>query len=102
MSDLNKDTIKKLTQLCRIDCSDEEQEDILKDLQRILQYIEQLQEVDTEGVPACNHVLEMSNVMREDEVGDLLDREAFLSNAPAHIGGMIKVPPVLKPKEGKN
>jgi aspartyl-tRNA(Asn)/glutamyl-tRNA(Gln) amidotransferase subunit C len=102
MSDLNKDTIKKLTELCRIDCTNEEQESILQDLERILQYIELLHEVDTEGVEPCNHVLEMFNVMREDEVGELLDREVFLSNAPSHIGGMIKVPPVLKSKEKEN
>ncbi len=88
--------------MCRIDCTNEEQEAILIDLQRILQYIEQLQEIDTDGVPPCNHVVEMFNVMREDEIGDLLDRDVFLSNAPAHIGGMVKVPPVLKSKEKEN
>lgn len=99
MQELDKDVIKKLTQLCRIDCSSEEQSAILLDLQRVLLYIDQLQEVDTEGIPPCSHVIEMSNVMREDIIEGLLDRDAFLSNAPAHIGGMIKVPPVLKIKE---
>ncbi len=97
MADLDKETIKKLTQLCRIDCTEEEQESLLKDLKQILEYIEQLQQIDTENVPPCNHVLEgMANVMREDEVGAVLDRETFLANAPSHIGGMIRVPPVIK------
>ena len=96
MADLNKETIKKLTQLCRIDCTEEEQEAILIDLQKILQYIEQLQEINTENVLPCNHVLQMTSVLREDEIGELLDREVFLANAPSHIGGMIKVPPVIK------
>lgn len=97
MAKLNKETIQQLTRLCRIDCTDEEQEALLIDLRKILDYIEQLQEIDTEHVPPCNHVLEnMTNVMREDIVGDVLNRESFLANAPSHIGGMIRVPPVIK------
>lgn len=99
MAELNKDNIKKLTQLCRIDCTEEEQIAILNDLQKILQYIEQLNEIDTENVPPCNHVLQMVNVMREDEIGEVLDRESFLANSPSHIGGMIRVPPIMKSKE---
>ena len=38
----------------------------------------------------------MANVTREDVVGELLNREAFLANAPSHVGGMIRVPPVIK------
>lgn len=97
MSDLNKETIKTLTRLCRINCTEEEQESLLTDLKKILDYIEQLQQIDTENVPICNHVLEdIGNVMREDVVEGVLDREEFLANAPSHIGGMIRVPPVLK------
>lgn len=97
MSDLNKDTIKYLTQLCRIDCSEEEQENLLRDLKKILEYIAQLQNINTENVPPCNQVLEdLINVMREDDIGGILNRDDFLANAPSHIGGMIRVPPVLK------
>jgi aspartyl-tRNA(Asn)/glutamyl-tRNA(Gln) amidotransferase subunit C len=97
MAKLDKETIKKLTRLCRIDCTEEEQDSLLKDLEQILAYIEQLQEVNTDNVPPCNHVLEnMANVTREDVVGDVLDREAFLANASSHIGGLIRVPPVFK------
>lgn len=97
MTTLDKETIKKLTQLCRIDCTEEEQDSLLEDLRKILDYIEQLQEINTENVPPCNHVLEgMANVMRKDFVGQLLDRETFLANAPAHIGGLIRVPIVIK------
>lgn len=97
MAKLDKETIKQLTRLCRIDCTEEEQESLLKDLKKILDYIEQLQEIDTENVPPCNHILEgMANVMREDEIGKTLNRDVFLANAPSHIGGMIRVPPVIK------
>jgi aspartyl-tRNA(Asn)/glutamyl-tRNA(Gln) amidotransferase subunit C len=97
MAALDKKTIENLTQLCRIKCTEAEQEKLLKDLQEILNYVEQLQEVDTDHVKPCDHVLEgIINVMREDVVGETLPREQFLANAPSHIGGLIRVPPVIK------
>ncbi len=97
MDRINKETIKNLIKLSRIDCNEEEQVALENDLQKILNYFEELQEINTENVSPCNQVLEgMANVMREDTVGQILPREVFLANAPAQIGGMIKVPPVLK------
>ncbi len=86
----------KLTKLCRIECSEEEKKKLMERLKKVLVYVEQLKEVDTAGVTPCNHVLEtVHNVMREDVVGETLPRDLFLSNAPAHTGGMIRVPPVI-------
>lgn len=97
MSHFDKETIKNLTKLCRIDCTEEEQENLLKDLKKILDYIGQLDEVDTTDIKPCNHVLEgMVNVTREDKIGETMPREVFLSNAPSQTGGMIKVPPIIK------
>ncbi len=97
MSNLDKEAIHNLIKLSRIECSEEEQARLLKDLEKILVYIEQLQEVDTANVSPCNQVLEGAcNVMREDEVRDIMPRELFLSNAPSQVGGMIRVPPVIK------
>lgn len=94
---LNKQTIKMLTSLSRISCTEEEQEALLVDLQKILSYIDQLNEVDTTDVLPCYQVIHgMANVMREDVVKKTLSREVFLANAPQQIGGLIKVPPVLK------
>lgn len=97
MVQIDKETIKKLSKLSRIDCTPEEQEALFVNLQGILAYFEQLQEVDTENVAPCNHVLEdIVNVMREDVVGSTMPRELFLANAPSQVGGMIRVPPILK------
>lgn len=94
---LDKQLVKYLTQLSRIACTDEEQDSLLKDLQQILDYVEQLQEVDTENVPPCDQVLaDMANVFREDVTETSMPREVFLANAPAHVGGMIRVPPIIK------
>lgn len=97
MANLSKETIKSLTQLCRIDCTEDEQESLLIDLKKILVFIEQLQEVDTENISPCLNVLEdLVNVVRDDVVGETLPRDVFLANAPSQVGGMIRVPPVIK------
>jgi aspartyl-tRNA(Asn)/glutamyl-tRNA(Gln) amidotransferase subunit C len=94
---MNKEDLNKLAKLCRISCTPEEEEKFVENITQILSYVEALKKIDTQGVPCCNMVLEtFSNVMREDIPGELLSRENFLANAPAHIGGMVKVPPVLK------
>ena len=94
---MNENEIDKLIKLCRIACTEEEKKKLLGNLKNVLTYVEQLQAIDTEGVPPCNTVLEIEmHTMRDDEVGELLPRELFLANAPAHVGGMIRVPPVIK------
>ncbi len=94
---MNQDELDKLAKLCRISCTEEEKEKFSGSISQIISYIEDLKQIDTQGVPCCNMVLEtLSNVMRDDIPGELLSRDTFLANAPAHVGGMVKVPPVLK------
>jgi len=96
---LSKETLKNLAQLSRIRCSENEEDALLKDLQSILNYMEELKQIDTNGVNACNHVLEeISNVTREDVVGQTMPRQVFLDNSPSQVSGMIRVPLVIKPK----
>lgn len=94
----NRKDFDHLRKLCRIECPPEEEEKLLSSLQNVLGYIEQLNEVDTEGVLSCNYVLRslLKNQMREDEIKDLLPREQFLAQAPDQIGGMVRVPPIMK------
>jgi aspartyl-tRNA(Asn)/glutamyl-tRNA(Gln) amidotransferase subunit C len=97
MSKLNRELFQSLSELSRINISEQEQESIQADLKKILDYVGQLQEVDTENVKPCNHVLEeISNVMREDLVKETLSTKTFLDNTPEHIDGMVKVPPVIR------
>lgn len=96
MTALTKETVHKLAALCRIACSDEEAEALLKDLQSILSHVASLQEVDTEGVPPCDHVIaHMQNVFREDRIAPSLSKDTFLNNAPDQVDGMLRVPPIL-------
>lgn len=89
--------LSRLQALSRIDSSPEEEEKLHSSLSRILEYMEQLNEVDTENVPPCRFVLKemMNRNLREDKAEDLLPRDKFLANAPDQIGGMIRTPPVI-------
>ena len=87
----------KLTQLCRIACTEEERQVLQQKISSIISYVAQLQEVETTNVTPCYQVNTAAlHLMREDTEGPLLSREDFLSISPSHIGGMIKVPPVMK------
>lgn len=99
MANFDHQTLEHLKKLCKIECTEEENREILNNLSRVLEYVEQLKEVNTENTATCRYVLRgmLRNQMREDQVADLLPREQFLANAPDQIGGMVRVPPVLKP-----
>lgn len=96
MAKIDKEIIKNLTTLCRIDCTEDEQQTLFEDLEKILKYVDQLEEVDTSNVEPSYHVLEgIHNVMREDIVETSMPRQVFLDLSPSHTGGMIKVPQVI-------
>lgn len=92
--------IEHLAKLSRIKCSQEEKHRLATNLKKILSYMELLNEVNTDGVDPCTHVLEtIYNVMGDDEIEGEMTREDFFKNAPDHVGGMIKVPPVIQFEE---
>lgn len=94
---IDRQEIRTLSNLCRIDCPDETVDALYEDLRAIIAHADSLREIDTENVPECNHVLgDIANVMREDVVEPSPNREWFLENAPEHVGGMIRVPPVIR------
>lgn len=98
MPNFDQSTLRNLESLCRIKCKKEEEEGLLNSLKQIIHHIEQLNEINTEGVEPCSYVLkEMQRpIMREDTAGEVISNELFLSNAPDHIGKMIRVPPIIK------
>jgi aspartyl-tRNA(Asn)/glutamyl-tRNA(Gln) amidotransferase subunit C len=97
MTILNDEELEKLTKLCRIKCTEDERLKLASNISKIISYMDLLEEVDTTDVEPCSHIMQLnSSVMRQDEVMPTLSREEFLSNAPAHIGGMIRVPPIIK------
>ena len=92
----DENELNKLARLCRLQCTDEEKSTLIEHMSKILSYIELLNEVDTGSATACKHVTEGSHVLRDDVVENLLSREDFLSNVPSHVGGMVRVPPIIK------
>jgi aspartyl-tRNA(Asn)/glutamyl-tRNA(Gln) amidotransferase subunit C len=97
MEEFDEKELEKLAKLCRIACTEEEKKALYSHIAGVLKYMEQLKEVATEGVEACYRVQEtQGSELRPDEVGEILPTEQFLANAPAHVGGMVRVPPVIK------
>jgi aspartyl-tRNA(Asn)/glutamyl-tRNA(Gln) amidotransferase subunit C len=94
---IDAEAIEKLLTLNRIAATDEEKSRWQVDLTTLERYITLLEEVDTSNVEPGYRVLEtLKNVMRPDELTLPLDRALFLANAPDHVAGLIRVPPVLK------
>lgn len=97
MSEFRESELEKLSRLCHIELSPEEKKELASRLTKVLDYVTLLNEVDTSGVELSSYAHESTSILlREDAVGELLDRDTFLKNAPDHVAGMIKVPPVLK------
>lgn len=98
--DFNEELLDSLADLCRIEYKKEKKEKLLAELKHIVQNFDELDQIDTEGVTPCNTVLKsMQTPMREDLVKKDFDKDTFIANSPSHVGGMIKVPPVIKFEE---
>lgn len=85
-------TIEYVGILAKLELSGEEKEAAKKDMGRMLDYIDQLNELDTSGVEPMSHVLPMQNVFREDVVTSGDGREDALANAPERKDDMYVVP----------
>ncbi len=96
MKKVTKDEIKKLANLSRIKLDDEEAESLRSELEKILGYVDQLSQVDTEGIEPTSQVTGLVNQMRPDEEEDYgTTREDLLKNTPDQKDGYIKVRKVL-------
>lgn len=96
MAQLTKDEVVKLARLSKIELTDQEIEQFQVELESILNHVEQLQSIDTEGVEPTYQVSGLKNVTRPDEISDYgTSREDLLKNAPKTQDGMVKVPKVL-------
>ncbi|MDF2855393.1 MAG: glutamyl-tRNA amidotransferase [Neobacillus sp.] len=95
MTRISNKEVKHVANLARLAITDEEVEKMTKELDAIITFAEQLNELDTENVEPTYHVLDMKNVLREDVAQEGLPREEVLKNAPDHQDGQIKVPPIM-------
>jgi aspartyl-tRNA(Asn)/glutamyl-tRNA(Gln) amidotransferase subunit C len=88
--------VQHVAKLARLQLSPEEEATFTEQMNAILQYAEKLNELDTEHVKPTTHVLQVSNVMRDDVVKESLSQEEALLNAPEDEDGHFKVPAVLE------
>lgn len=89
---ISDETIEYVSILAKLELDGEEKEQAKKDMGRMLDYIDKLNELDTAGVEPMSHVFPVQNVFREDVVTNGDDSASILSNAPAVRQGMFQVP----------
>jgi aspartyl-tRNA(Asn)/glutamyl-tRNA(Gln) amidotransferase subunit C len=94
--EVNDALVDNLAKLSRLQFNDQEKEIIKKDLQRMIEFVDKLQELDTTGVEPLMHMSDSVNVLREDKVQGSISREEALKNAPDSDGVFIKVPKVIE------
>lgn len=93
-----KKDLEHVAWLCRLELSKEEKEKYMLQFNSILDYFSQIDEVNTDGVEPTYHVLQLSNVFREDEQGTptcSLPQEEALENAPKKQDGFFKAPRMM-------
>lgn len=96
MSRISVDTVKHVANLARLAITEQEAEKFSKQLDAILTFAEQLEELDTQNVKPTSHVLDIKNVMREDVAEKGLPVEEVLKNAPDYDENQIRVPAILE------
>lgn len=89
---ITDELVTYLEALGRIKLPEDSRAKAQSDLQEILQYIDTLSELDTEGIEPMSHALPLTNVMREDEVQPSIPTEDVLKNAPAQKDNYFLVP----------
>ena len=94
--EVNDALVDKLAHLARLEFNAAEKEEIKHDLQRMIVFVEKLNELNLEGVEPLLHMTNEVNMLREDEVKGSISREEGLKNAPLHDEQFFKVPKVIK------
>jgi len=94
--EVNDALVDKLANLSRLQFNASEKEGIKADLQRMIQFVEKLNELDTTGVAPLLHMSEQVNVLRADVVQGSIARNEALKNGPVHDEEFFKVPKVIK------
>ena len=94
--EVNDTLVDKLANLARLQFDNTEKSAIKNDLQRMIQFVEKLNELDTTGVSPLLHMSDNINAVREDEIKGSISREDGLKNAAKKDSQFFKVPKVIK------
>ncbi len=96
MAKITIEEVEHVANLARLVFNEEEKKKLAEQLGRILDYIEQLNKLDTEDVEPTSHVIPMRNVVRPDVVRPSLTRDDALANAPSDVDGLFEVPKIVE------
>jgi aspartyl-tRNA(Asn)/glutamyl-tRNA(Gln) amidotransferase subunit C len=100
MSTFNKDDLTSLQKLSRIKLSSEKEGEVLENIKKILDFMDMLNEVNTESTAPLTHVVKgMKARLADDIISEHLEAEVFLKGAPDRVGAFLKVPVVIEDKE---
>lgn len=97
---IDREQVKKVAHLARLDITTEEEEQFTTQLNSILGYFEQLSELDTADVPPTTRAIELSNITRSDTLKPFPNKEALVQAAPEQEGDYFRVPKILTSDEG--
>ena len=92
---IDREQVHKVALLARLELTSEEEEQFTTQLGSILEYFEQLSELDVSDVPPTARAIDVSNVTRSDDLQPYSDRQAILNSAPEQEGDFFKVPQIL-------
>lgn len=95
LASISKADVEYVAELAKLTLDDEAKERLVREMGEILSYMDQLNELDTSGIEPMMHVLDITNVFREDVVGESLSNDQALANAPASHDGYFLVPRIL-------
>ena len=96
---IDREQVQKIALLARLEITPEEEQQFSPQLNSILDYFEQLSELDTTDVPPTTRAIEISNVTREDAMQSYLNRDKLLQQAPEQNGDFFEVPQILSTDE---
>ena len=96
---IDREQVHKVANLARLEMTAEEEEQMTAQISSILEYFQQLSELDTADVSPTTRAIDVSNVTRPDELQPYPDREELLSEAPEQDGDFFKVPQILQTEE---
>jgi aspartyl-tRNA(Asn)/glutamyl-tRNA(Gln) amidotransferase subunit C len=92
---ITREEVRQVAHLSRLNVTEEQIDAFAQQIGRILEYIDQLNRLDTTGVAPTFHASMQTNAFRDDEAKGHLDREAALANAPEEADGSFIVPRVI-------
>ncbi|MFW5771282.1 MAG: Asp-tRNA(Asn)/Glu-tRNA(Gln) amidotransferase subunit GatC [Spirochaetota bacterium] len=96
---IDSSVINRVSELARLDLSENEKEEFSRQLSDIIEYVEKINQLDTSSVEPADHIVPLANVFREDRAHESLPREALEKIAPRFENGHVVVPRIIEETE---